>query len=101
MINVTNYIILSSILFSISITGIIINRRNLLVLLMSIELMLLSVSTNFITFSKLLGQHTGEVFVFFIFTVAAAESAIGLALIIVLFRIRKTLDIHQINVLKG
>ena len=98
---VLNYLIFSAIIFSISILGVIINRYNLLVLLMSIELMLLAVSTNFIAFSTLLQQITGDVFVFFILTVAAAEAAIGLAIVIVLSRNFKTINISKFNTLKG
>lgn len=98
---VTHCLVLSAIIFSVSIAGIIINRRNLLILLMSIELMLLAVSTNFITFTNMLNQNTGSVFVFFILTVAAAESAVGLAIIVFLFRSRNTIDVNQINTLKG
>ena len=97
----THYLIFSAIVFSISIAGIIINRRNLLILLMSIELMLLAVSTNFIAFSSMLRESVGAVFVFFILTVAAAESAIGLAIVVVLFRTRKTIDVNKLNTLKG
>ncbi|WP_116964508.1 NADH-quinone oxidoreductase subunit NuoK [Fastidiosibacter lacustris] len=97
----THYLIFSAIIFSLSVAGIIINRRNLLILLMSIELMLLAINTNFIAFSSMLKQNTGEVFVFFILTVAAAEAAIGLAIVVVLFRTRKTIDVGQLNTLKG
>ncbi|MBK2125624.1 NADH-quinone oxidoreductase subunit NuoK [Fangia hongkongensis] len=97
----THYLIFSAIIFCISIAGIIMNRRNLLVLLMSIELMLLAVNTNFVTFSSMLKQSTGDVFVFFILTVAAAEAAIGLAIVVVLFRTRKTIDVSKLNTLKG
>ncbi|MFT6835978.1 MAG: NADH-quinone oxidoreductase subunit K [Francisellaceae bacterium] len=97
----SNYLILAAILFCISIAGILLNRKNLLVLLMSIELMLLAVNTNFVAFSKYANNTAGEVFVFFILTVAAAELAIGLAIVIVLFRTKKTIDIDKINELKG
>lgn len=98
---VTHYLIFSSIIFAISLAGIIINRKNLLILLMSIELMLLAVNTNFIAFASMLNQATGNVFVFFILTVAAAEAAIGLAIVVVLFRARKTIDVAKLNTLKG
>lgn len=101
MIGLSDYLLLSAILFSISIAGIIINRKNVITLLMCIELMLLAVNTNFIAFSHFLGDTTGQVFVFFILTVAAAESAIGLAIIVVLFRNTATIDVEQLNQLKG
>lgn len=96
-----NYLIVSAILFVISMAGIFVNRRNVLVVLMSIELMLLSVNTNLIAFSKYLGDVQGQVFVFFILTVAAAEAAIGLAILVVLFRNKKTLEVKEINELEG
>ncbi len=95
------YLILSAVLFVISLAGIFANRRNLLVLLMSIELMLLAVNTNFIAFSTYLGDIQGQVFVFFILTVAAAEASIGLAILVVLFRNRKSLEVDDINQLEG
>ena len=101
MIGLSDYLLLSAILFAISIAGIIINRKNVITLLMCIELMLLAVNTNFIAFSHFLGDTTGQVFVFFILTVAAAEAAIGLAIIVVLFRNRATIDVEQLNQLKG
>ena len=88
-------------LFCISVAGIFINRKNVIVLLMSIELMLLAVNMNFVTFSRFLGDVAGQVFVFFILTVAAAESAIGLAILVVLFRNRRTIDVADIDTLKG
>ena len=97
----SHYLIFSAIVFSISICGIIMNRSNLLILLMSIELMLLSVNTNFLIFSSMLQQTVGNIFVFFILTVTAAESIIGLAIIIVLFRGYKSVDISKLNILKG
>ena len=100
-ISVAHYLIFSAIIFCLSIAGIIINRRNLLILLMSIELMLLAVNTNFIVFSSMLKQATGDVFVFFVLTVAAAEAAIGLAIVVVLFRTKKTIDVSELNALKG
>ncbi len=96
-----HYLIISGILFVISMAGIFVNRRNVLVVLMSIELMLLAVNTNLIAFSKYLGDVQGQVFVFFILTVAAAEAAIGLAILVVLFRNKKTLEVKEINELEG
>tara|TARA_B100001758_G_C18398854_1_gene607670 strand:+ start:1189 stop:1494 length:306 start_codon:yes stop_codon:yes gene_type:complete len=101
MITMSHYLVFSALLFCISVAGIFINRRNILLLLMSIELMLLSVNTNFIIFSHYSNDMTGQVFVFFILAVAAAESAIGLAIIVSLFRIRNSLEINLINKLKG
>ena len=101
MITMSHYLVFSALLFCISAPGIFINRRNILLLLMSIELMLLSVNTNFIIFSHYSNDMTGQVFVFFILAVAAAESAIGLAIIVSLFRIRNSLEINLINKLKG
>lgn len=92
---------LSAILFSLSVAGIFINRKNIIVLLMCVELMLLAVNTNFIAFSHFLGDTAGQVFVFFILTVAAAEAAIGLAILVVLFRNRRTIDVEEINTLNG
>lgn len=96
-----HYLIVSAILFVISMAGIFVNRRNVLVVLMSIELMLLAVNTNLIAFSKYLDNVEGQVFVFFILTVAAAEAAIGLAILVVLFRNKKTLETKEINELEG
>ncbi|MFC3195616.1 NADH-quinone oxidoreductase subunit NuoK [Marinicella sediminis] len=96
-----HYLIVSSMLFVISMAGIFVNRRNVLVVLMSIELMLLAVNTNLIAFSKYLDDVQGQVFVFFILTVAAAEAAIGLAILVVLFRNKKTLEVKEINELEG
>jgi NADH-quinone oxidoreductase subunit K len=96
-----HYLVLAAILFSISIAGIIINRKNLIVILMSIELMLLAVNLNFIAFSHFLNDLAGQVFVFFILTVAAAEAAIGLAILVVLFRNKQTINIADINEMKG
>jgi len=101
MIGLSDYLLLSAILFAISVAGIIINRKNVITLLMCIELMLLAVNTNFLAFSHFLGDTAGQVFVFFILTVAAAEAAIGLAIIVVLFRNRATIDVEQLNQLKG
>ena len=96
-----NLQILGAILFSISVVGIFLNRKNLIVLLMAIELMLLAVNINFIAFSYFLGDLAGQVFVFFILTVAAAESAIGLAILVVLFRSLKTVEVERLDQLKG
>ncbi|MDQ7050665.1 MAG: NADH-quinone oxidoreductase subunit NuoK [Enterobacterales bacterium] len=101
MIELSDYLLLSAVLFAISVAGIIINRKNVITLLMCIELMLLAVNTNFIAFSHFLQDSAGQVFVFFILTVAAAEAAIGLAIIVVLFRNRATIDVEKINQLKG
>ena len=101
MITMAHYLVFSALLFCISVAGIFINRKNILLLLMSIELMLLSVNTNFIIFSHYSNDITGQVFVFFILAVAAAESAIGLAIIVSLFRARNSLEINLINKLKG
>ena len=101
MIGLQEYLTLSAILFVISIAGIIINRRNLILLLMCIELMLLAVNFNFIAFSRYLGDETGQVFVFFILTVAAAEAAIGLAILVVLFRTRRSINVEELNRMKG
>lgn len=96
-----HYLVLAGIIFVISIAGIYINRRNVLILLMSIELMLLAVNINFIAFSSYLNDIQGQVFVFFILTVAAAEAAIGLAILVVVFRQRKSLEVDKLNELKG
>ena len=97
----SHYLVLAAILFAISVVGIFLNRRNLIVLLMAIELMLLAVNINFIAFSHFLGDLAGQVFVFFILTVAAAESAIGLAILVVLFRNLNTIDVEEMDSLKG
>ncbi|APC97926.1 NADH-quinone oxidoreductase subunit NuoK [Pseudofrancisella aestuarii] len=98
---VTHGLIFSTILFVISVAGIIINRRNILILLMSIELMLLAVNTNFLIFANMHQQAMGGVFVFFILAVAAAETAIGLAIVVAISRKRKTIDLSKLNTLKG
>ena len=95
------FLVLGAILFAISVVGIFLNRRNLIVLLMAIELMLLAVNLNFVAFSHFLGNLQGQVFVFFILTVAAAESAIGLAILVVLFRNLSTIDVEDLDALKG
>ena len=96
-----HYLTLGGILFALSVVGIFMNRRNLIVLLMAIELMLLSVNMNFVAFSHYLGDMAGQVFVFFILTVAAAESAIGLAILVVLFRSIHTINVEDLDTLKG
>ncbi len=101
MITLAHYIVLGTVLFCISVAGIFINRKNIIILLMAIELMLLSVNMNFVAFSRYLGDASGQVFVFFILTVAAAESAIGLAILVVLFRNRATINVGEIDSLKG
>jgi NADH-quinone oxidoreductase subunit K len=101
MISLSSYLILGAILFGISVAGIILNRKNLIVLLMSIELMLLAVNTNFIAFSHYLNNVTGQIFVFFVLTVAAAEAAIGLAILVVIFRRKNSINIDDISSLKG
>jgi NADH-quinone oxidoreductase subunit K len=96
-----HYLALGSVLFALSVIGIFLNRKNLIVLLMCIELMLLAVNTNFVAFSHYLGDMQGQVFVFFILTVAAAEAAIGLAILVVLFRNRSTINVDELDQLKG
>ncbi len=96
-----DYLIVGAVLFGLSLAGILINRKNVITLLMCLELMLLAVNMNFIAFSHFLGDLTGQVFVFFIVTVAAAESAIGLAILVVLFRNRNTINVDDLNELKG
>lgn len=96
-----HYLTLGAMLFALSVVGIFLNRRNLIVLLMAIELMLLAVNTNFVAFSHYLGDMQGQVFVFFILTVAAAESAIGLAILVLLFRNRSSINVEEFNSLKG
>jgi NADH-quinone oxidoreductase subunit K len=101
MISLAHFIVLGTVLFCISVAGIFINRKNVIVLLMAIELMLLAVNMNFVAFSRYLGDPAGQVFVFFILTVAAAESAIGLAILVVLFRNRGTINVAEIDSMKG
>ena len=101
MLSLSHYLILGAVLFAISVVGIFLNRKNLIVLLMSIELMLLSVNTNFVAFSHYLGDAAGQVFVFFILTVAAAEAAIGLAILVCLFRNLRTIHVDDLDSLKG
>ena len=101
MVSLSDYLILGAVMFCISIAGIFLNRKNVIILLMSIELMLLSVNINFIAFSHYLQDLAGQVFVFFILTVAAAEAAIGLAILVVYFRNRGSIAVEDINVMKG
>jgi len=101
MVTLGHYLTLGAILFALSVIGIFLNRKNLIVLLMTIELMLLAVNLNFVAFSHYLNDMTGQVFVFFILTVAAAESAIGLAILVVLFRNRSTINVDELDTLKG
>ena len=101
MITLEHYLVFAASLFSLSIAGIIINRKNVILLLMCIELMLLSVNVNFVAFSRFLGNVDGQVFVFFILTVAAAEAAIGLAILVTLFRNRRTINVAELDSLKG
>ncbi len=101
MISLTHYLVLAAILFSIAVVGIFLNRKNVVILLMAIELLLLAVNINFVAFSYYLEDLAGQVFVFFILTVAAAEAAIGLAILIVLFRNRRTINVEDLNRLSG
>ena len=101
IITITHYLVLAAVLFSLSVAGIFINRKNVILLLMCIELMLLAVNFNFITFSRMLGDELGQIFVFFILTVAAAEAAIGLAILVVLFRTRQSINVDELDSLKG
>lgn len=101
MITLAHFIVLAAVLFSIAVVGIFINRKNMIVLLMAIELMLLAVNTNLVAFSRFLGDPSGQVFVFFIMTVAAAEAAIGLAILTLLFRNRQTINVGEIDSLEG
>ncbi len=96
-----HYLALGAVLFCISVAGLFLNRKNVIMLLVSLELMLLSVNINFVAFSRSLGDAAGQVFVFFILTVAAAEAAIGLAILVTLFRNRRTIDVADIDSLKG
>ncbi|MGB8338365.1 MAG: NADH-quinone oxidoreductase subunit NuoK [Burkholderiales bacterium] len=101
MITLSHYLVLTAILFAISVVGIFLNRKNMIVLLMALELMLLAVNMNFIAFSQYMGDTAGQIFVFFILTVAAAESAIGLAILVVLFRNLKTINVDDMDSLRG
>ena len=96
-----HFLSVGAMLFALSVVGIFLNRKNLIVLLMAIELMLLAVNMNFVAFSYFLGDMHGQVFVFFILTVAAAESAIGLAILVQLFRNRASISVEELNTLKG
>ena len=101
VLSLAHFLILGALLFAISIVGIFLNRKNVIILLMAIELMLLAVNMNFLAFSYYLNDISGQVFVFFILTVAAAESAIGLAILVVLFRNLATINVDDLNALKG
>jgi len=101
MISMSHYLILGAILFCISVAGIFLNRKNVIILLMAIEVMLLAVNMNFVAFSRYMDDISGQVFVFFILTVAAAEAAIGLAILVVLFRNRRTINVEELDSLKG
>ncbi len=101
MISLSHYLILGGMLFALSVAGIFLNRKNVIILLMAIELMLLAVNMNFVAFSHYLGDTAGQIFVFFILTVAAAESAIGLAILVVLFRNLRTINVDDLDQLKG
>ena len=101
MITLSHYLFLAGILFAIGVAGIFLNRRNVIVLLMCIELMLLAVNVNFVAFSRFLGNLDGQIFVFFILTVAAAEAAIGLAILVVLFRERRSINVEELDEMRG
>ncbi len=101
MITLAHYLTLSGILFTLAVAGMFLNRRNVILLLMCVELMLLAVNFNFIAFSRYLGDELGQVFVFFILTVAAAEAAIGLAILVVLFRNKRSINVQELNEMKG
>lgn len=101
MVPLSNYLVLGAILFSLSVAGLFINRKNVIILLMCIELMLLAVNMNFVAFAHYLGDSAGQVFVFFILTVAAAEAAIGLAILVVLFRNRGTINVDDLDEMRG
>ena len=101
MLSLSHFLILGAVLFCVSIAGIFLNRKNIIILLMAIELMLLAVNMNFVAFSHYMGDTAGQIFVFFILTVAAAEAAIGLAILVVLFRNRRTINVNDLDTLKG
>ncbi len=101
MITLSHYLMLSGVLFVLSVAGIFINRKNVILLLMCIELMLLAVNMNFVAFSRFSGDLAGQVFVFFILTVAAAEAAIGLAILVILFRGKGSINVDDLDVMKG
>ncbi len=96
-----HFLSLGAMLFALSVIGIFLNRKNLIVLMMALELMLLAVNTNFVAFSHYLGNMDGQIFVFFILTVAAAEAAIGLAILVLLFRTRSSINVDELDSLKG
>ena len=100
-ITLTHYLTLAGLLFTIGIFGIFLNRKNLIIILMSVELMLLAVNINFVAFSSFLGDLTGQIFAMFILTIAAAEAAIGLAILVVLFRNKGTIAVEELSTLKG
>ena len=100
-IGLTHYLVVGAIMFTLGVAGIILNRKNIIVILMSVELILLSVNINFVAFSKELGDLTGQVFALYVLTVAAAESAIGLAILVVLFRERRSINVEDLDTLKG
>ncbi|MBA3660814.1 MAG: NADH-quinone oxidoreductase subunit NuoK [Gammaproteobacteria bacterium] len=99
--SLTEFLIVAALLFGLGIAGVLLNRKNLIVMLMSIELILLAVNTNFVAFSYFQGNVVGQVFVFFVLTVAAAEAAIGLSILVVLFRQRRSIDVQELDALKG
>lgn len=101
MISLSSYLIFAALLFGLGMAGIIVNRKNIITLMMSIELILLAVNTNFIAFSHFLNNNVGQIFVFFILTVAAAEAAIGLAIMVVLYRKSKSIEVEDLDLLKG
>lgn len=101
MIPLSHFLIVAALLFAISVAGMFLNRKNVLILLMCIEMMLLSVNLNFVAFSSYMGDMAGQVFVFFILTVAAAETAIGLAILVLLFRNRRTINVQELDTMKG
>jgi NADH-quinone oxidoreductase subunit K len=101
MVELSDYLIVGAVLFCLSMAGIFINRKSVIILLMCVELMLLAVNMNFIAFSHYLGDTAGQVFVFFILTVAAAEAAIGLAILVVLFRNRRSINVDDVGTLRG
>ena len=99
--SMNHYLVLSALLFTIGVFGIFLNRRNVIIIMMSIELILLSVNINFVAFSRYMGNIDGQIITFFVLTVAAAEAAIGLAILVSFFRNRATIDVEEINTLKG
>jgi NADH-quinone oxidoreductase subunit K len=101
VITLPHYLLLAGILFAIAVAGVFLNRKNVILLLMCIELMLLAVNFNFVAFSRFMGDLGGQIFVFFILTVAAAEAAIGLAILVVLFRERRSINVEELDAMKG